>query len=496
MRAPAGVLARTLPLDVAPALLHPPTPMRRALASVPLLLLLPACSGTPTGLEIDITAGQDQSTWSGITSVAVDVASLDGTVHLSAALTDVNGGTFDFGNVDSTAQITVTVQGVGAGGKQVMAGSSLSGLQMSAIQGASLPVFVGTIGQWARPPGSYVDGTEPGGIARSHVNGVAAVDAGRYVLLVGGKPATEDTASAALGVDGYDVFALGGVASSVAYNPVPETILSLSSELVLVTESSLSLIDTSGNDDSNTIDTPPLPLKSFDQVAGGQGIASSDGRHFVVGGTRLASGTRGVLQLVDGDLTLTSFQAITARQGAAAVWIDGTGLAVAGGSASGAGVEVLSTTTGSVFEATGFASDATRGAAAMVNGAAGQFLLVGGVQPDGSPGLTRVVDLNDCTTACKPTILAAATLPRAIEGAVGFKRSDGTFLVIGNEVGTGETLSFVVDVTRPPPSVTPVPFRERRFGAAAIDAPNATIAVLGGEDASGKGVLSVEMLYP
>jgi hypothetical protein len=104
-------------------------------------------------------------------------------------------------------------------------------------------------------------------------------------------------------------------------------------------------------------------------------------------------------------------------------------------------------------------------------------------------------------------VVAAATLPDVVENVAGYRRPDGTFLVVGEALaGTGCmasfpngcTLSYTValGVAGGAGSATRVLFREPRRGATAIDVPNGTVAVLGGEKADGSAALSVELFYP
>ena len=481
--------------------------MRRLLALSPLLLA--ACSTSATDLTIDVTTGQETTAFTdapAVSAVSITVKSVDGSVDMQQSTTV--GGSVDFGNVPNNQAITIGVAGY-AGSTQVMSGSSLSGLELAAIGGGVLPVFVERDNTWARPSGQ---------LAAGHVGGTAAVVAGRFLFLTGGAAPSGASSTDPSGVDAYDVLSLGGDRTSPAFSLVPQTIVSLDPisgaadpsqadpRLLLLASTGASLLDYTSSEAS----TPSLPvgLSSFADAAGGRIIPATGGptgsRVFVVGATRLGAPSRAVLE-VDSDGTLAGYALLTPRQGAAATWVETVGLVVAGGSMEGSGVEVLAPTATS-FAPTAYGPDQVQGAAAITD-ANGGLVLVGGRAADGTSAPTRHLALNCVAPACVPTPIASATLPDVVENIVGYRRPDGTFLVVGDALaGTGCgasfpngcTLSYTValGVAGGAGSATLVPFREARKGATAIDVPNGTVAVLGGEHADGSAALSVELFYP
>src|SRR5580692_1077100 len=82
--------------------------------SLLLLAAAPLCAAcsSPTPLSLIITAGQeaDAFTACGVVTVTVQVKSLDGSIDISDA-TLHPGSTFDFGELDATQQVSVTVTG-------------------------------------------------------------------------------------------------------------------------------------------------------------------------------------------------------------------------------------------------------------------------------------------------------------------------------------------------------------------------------------------------
>jgi len=483
------------PLDVATPSRHPP-PVRRPLAL--LVLLLPTCSSSAASIFIDVTAGQETNAFAEAPAVArvdVSVTSLDGTVNVKASASP-DGGTFDFGNVDNGQQITVAVAGFADGGTTpVMAGQSLGGLLLGGISGG-INVFIQRTEQWARPPG---------GLAHTHVGGVATVVADRFLVLTSGAKATGDPTFDPSGVDSYDLFGLTGDATGQAFAPVPETAISLLSsstsadtQVLLIAGAGATMLDYSTG--SSTPVTTPVGLSSFADVAGGAVISASSGRTFVVGAARRSAASTAVLE-VDSDGTLGGFTLTTLRKGAATTWIDGVGLVVAGGNpsgdgdggATGPGVEVLRDGA-STFTSLPFPADAVTGAGAVTGGGS-LVLLLGGLNADMTPAATRRFDASVGASSTVDT-LDTPTLA-TFQSAVAYQLAPGRDLVVGDEPGAGGmTKSFIVDFNSAPPAVIEAPLREPRRGASPIPAPNGSLALLGGEHADGTPALSIELFIP
>jgi hypothetical protein len=468
-------LQRQLTLDGARAPGNDP-PVRRALALS--LLALAACHSSPAVLSLDITAGQETDAFTAdppVTRVDVSVTSLDGTVMLKTSAAP--GGTFDLGDVKDDQQISVEVTGYTADGTSVMRGRSLTGLLLGSIQGGALPVFVQRTNQWARPPA---------GLPASHVGAPAAVLGERYLLVTGGANAGKDTRTDPTRGDSYDLFALGG-ATSGALPRVPETLVSFGTTVLSIDAGGATYVDLTAG--TSTEATLPTGLDSFGDVAGGQVFGASDGRLFVVGATRTTSATRGVL-VIGTDGTLSAFPLVTARKGAAAAWIDGAGLVVAGGSEDGAGVEVLGDTATKFVERP-FPADPTEGAAAATDGKGG-VVLAGGVLM-GSAAKTRTI-APGCAMACAATEVAGATPSVGLVNGHAYTVAASRTLLVGDEAsGDGMTRVFLIDLGG---AATEMPLREARRGATPLPTPLGTLALLGGEKADGTAVTAVEMLFP
>jgi hypothetical protein len=457
---------------------------------------LPTCSKSSTSISLDLTTCQETTAFTdapAVTSCDVSVTSLDGTVKLDVSAAP--GGTFDFSStVPDTQQVTVTVNCTTSDGTQVMGGSSLGGLLLSSI-GSDVPVFLQRTEQWARPCGS---------LSCSHLGGVAFSVEGRYVNLVGGTKSS-DPACDPTAIDAYDLFGLTGD------NPVPalipgdvRTAVPLGAQTLFFSTSGAARYDWStGAQPGPEVFGANVSFTAADVLGGAvvpaclptsAGGCAGGARYFVVGATRRSGSTTAVLE-VDVDLmsnvTYGGYTLNTPRQGAAATWIQGAGLVVAGGSEAGQGVEVLDETTGK-FKTLGYPPDPVEGAGAVTNGS-NAVLLVGGLNgKDAAP--TRTIDLG-CAAPCSATVLPAAALPTTLQYVSVFQLSAGRELVIGDEVGPmGMTHSYVIDLGKG--TVTEPMLREPRRGATPVGAPNGTLALLGGQHADATPALSIELFLP
>ena len=441
--------------------------MRRA---VPALLLSLAACQSPTELSLDITAGHESDAFTAepaVTRVEVAVTSLDGSVAITVSAAP--GGTFDVGELSADQQILVEVTGLDAAGNTVMRGRSLSALPIGGISG-TIPVFIQRTGVWARPPE---------GIFQAHVGGVATTLGEQYVVITGGASATkvESEYDDPAMVNAYDFLSLSGSAAA-PYARVPGTLVSLSDAVLVIDAAGATWVDLVG---SNTYD-PPLPtgLASFGDVAGGTPV---------VGGTRAGEPTRGVLQVAS-DGTLTALELVQARAGAAAAWIEGVGLVVAGGSAEGPGVEVLATA-GTAFAARNFPPDPVIGAAAVTDGGAG-FHLVGGAL-GGLPAPTRYVNPS-CGNPCAAQEIAGAAIPAALAGSQAYLLEGTRLIVVGNDLdGDRLTRTYLVDVAGVAEELL---LKEPRRGAVPMPTPLGTLAILGGELVDGTAAYTVESYWP
>lgn len=450
--------------------------LRAALAA--LTAGLAACSSEPRAVPIDVMTGQESDTFSvdpKVTRVDVVLTTLEGTTVKASA---EPGGTFDLGELPEDQQITIEVTGVDVGGATVARGRTLSGILLASVEGA-IPVFVQRVNQWARPPN---------GLVHAHVGAPAGVLSEQLLLLTGGASAAgKDGPVEPDKSDFYDLFGYGGSLAST-FPRVPSTIVSLGSVFLLIDAAGATWINYA--EGSTPEATAPDGLDSFGLVAGGSAIRASEGRTFVVGATRSGEPTDAVLEVND-DGTLTAHKLAQPRRGAAAVWVEGVGLVVAGGSASGAGVELLSEGGTAFVPRDAFPADPTEGAGAVIDPPGG-VALIGGAA-GGVAAATRRLDPT-CVGECAVTVVEGATIPVAIGGVSAYALDGARAIVLGSEIGgEGLTRTFLVEIGG---SVTELPLREPRRGATPIPAPNGTLVLLGGEHPDGTPALSVESFFP
>ncbi|WP_437900736.1 hypothetical protein [Sorangium sp. So ce124] len=462
-------------------------PLGRVLPALGLSLL--GCASEPWTLTIDVVPGHEATAFQEdppVARIEVTATAAEGDVTVSAAAAP--GGELDFGEIPAQRAYTFEVRGLDAGGTTVVRGRSAAGIYLAALTGAVLPLFAQRTGRWARPPGE---------LAASRVGAPGAALAERYLVLTGGAAA----GGAAAGdvdparLDGYDLAVWGGSASSGALPRAARSLVVRGDLLLTLDDEGATWTDLAGGQSAEA--SLPEGLGSFAEVAGGRTIEASDGRSFVVGATRAgaAAGAPGEpsdkVLVVGADGALSVAKLRHARAGAAAVWVEELGLVVAGGSADGAGLEVLGDGA-TAFSPRPFPPDPSEGAGAAVTGP-GEIALVGGVQGGAAAPTRRLAP--GCAATCAPVEVEGAALTAALGGVAAFALPGGRILAVGSEAGEdGLMRSFLVDVAAA--QVEELPLREPRRGAAVVPAPNGTLAVLGGVHADGTPALTIETFFP
>ena len=430
------------------------------------------CSEGPPNVHLDITVGQEKDTFSRdpkVVSLKVQGLAPDGTVAVTT--TAAPGGTFDFGEVANDEQLTFEVTGADAAGATVVRGRSLGAIPLDSVTG-TLRIFAERVNEWARPPD---------GLDQTHVGGVACSGAERYIVLGGGKADAADQA------DVYDLFTLGGVPlGGIARSP--ETLIPRGTSVLFIDHKGATTIDLATGSATDVV--TPTGLASYALVAGGQPVDASDGRTFVVGGTRPNEPTKSVL-VADADGTLSSLELVEARAGATAAWIEGVGLVVAGGSDKGAGIEILGPSA-ATFAAGGFPPDPTVGAGAVLDGPKG-VVLIGGTLPGGAPARIRRLDPT-CVNACVAAPVSGSDPSVDLTAVHAYTLGGGRVFIVGETSATpAQTRSFLLQLGT---SAKELPLREPRSGAAVTPGANGTLALVGGTRLDGKPALSVELLFP
>ncbi|XXY49552.1 hypothetical protein WME91_00155 [Sorangium sp. So ce269] len=460
-------------------------PPGRALAALGLLLL--GCASEPPTITIEVVPGHEASAFQEdppVARIEVTATSIEGDVAVSA--TGAPGGTLDFGEIPAEKAYTFEVRGLDAGGATVVRGRSAAGIYLAALAGDALQLFAQRTGQWARPPGE---------LAASRVGAPGGTLAERYMILTGGAAAGAAGAVEPARLDAYDLAAWVGSASSGALPRAARSLVVRGDLLLALDEDGATWTDLVAGQSAEA----PLPagLGSFGEVAGGRTIEATDGRSFVVGATRggepagAQDQPSDAVLVIGADRTLSVARLRHARAGAAAVWVEGLGLVVAGGSAEGAGLEVLGDGA-TAFLPRPFPPDPSRGAGAAVLGP-GEIALVGGVQGGAATPTRRLAP--GCAAGCATAEVEGAALPAAIVDVAAFALAGGRIVAVGSEAGEGGlTRSFVVDVAVG--QAEELPLREPRRGATAVPAPNGTLALLGGVHPDGTPALAIETFFP
>ncbi|WP_437554023.1 hypothetical protein WME97_20090 [Sorangium sp. So ce367] len=462
----------------------------RVLPALGLSLL--GCAEGPRTLTVEVVPGHEATAFQEdppVARIEVTATAAEGDVTVSAAAAP--GGELDFGEIPAERAYTFDVRGLDAGGATVVRGRSAAGIYLAAVTGDVLPLFAQRAGRWARPPGE---------LAASRVGAPGAALAERYLILTGGA-AAEGAAAGDVDparLDAYDLAAWGGSASSGALPRAARSLVVRGDLLLTLDDEGASWTDVAAGQSAEA--SLPEGLGSFAEVAGGRTIEASDGRSFVVGATRAgaAAGAAGApsdkVLVVGADGALSVAKLRHARAGAAAVWVEGLGLVVAGGSADGEGLEMLGDGA-TEFSPRPFPPDASEGAGAAVTGP-GEITLVGGVQGGAAAPTRRIAPGCAASAAtCAAVEVEGAALTAAIGGVAAFALPGGRILAVGSEAGEdGLTRSFLVDVAAA--QVEELPLREPRRGAAVVPAPNGTLALLGGVHADGTPALTIETFFP
>jgi hypothetical protein len=436
---------------------------------------------------LDIITGQETDAFTknpAVTRVDVTAVSSGGEVSVKASAAP--GGSLDFGEVPDDLVFRFEVTGVDATGATVVRGRSLSGILLSAVSGDAVPVFAQRIGAWARPPG---------GLPAGHVGGPAVSLAERYLVSTGGSSATDADGAAVdpKATEFYDLFSYGGLVGPT-FPRLPRSSVARTQVMLLIDDAGATWVDFSSG--FYFEETLPEGLASFADVAGGKTVDAPDGRSFVIGATKTGTPTstptptKAVL-VVNTDGSLDAIELSAPRAGAAAVWLEGVGLVVAGGNATDPGVEVLAPGA-TAFASRAFPPDGASGAGAVVADPE-RIALIGGVL-EGAPAPTRTLDLR-CSSACAPIPLPAASLPVVLASTTVYALGSGEVIAIGDEA-SGDALTRSFRVTLNEPSATELPLREPRKGASTVPAPNGTLALLGGVHPDGTPALSIEMFFP
>ncbi len=436
--------------------------------------LAPACESTDTvhAGQLILTPGAETSPWDvspRATSARLYTVSADGTRE-DGAEANVPLETL---NVNSNTVSAYGFDGFDIDGHRVLGGRSLF-LDAEALADSSLPVFYSRARTFARPPGEFP--LPPGGAP------VHSTLQGRYwVTLV---PNDDGTMT----LMGYDLLAwnvdLDELEIGCPSPPCEPTALACSDWMMLVLGNSWGVWVDLETGRSGEVSLPE-GLDSFAELSGSKTVNSPADRAFIVGPSRTAEASNAVLVL-EPDGTLTVLRTRAARRAAAALWVDGTGLVVVGGTDAAAALEAIGEE-GDEFVELAFPSFPVY--SSQVSFDAPRLVSLGGFLGDGSPAAGATFDL-DCVEACE-----AVQLPLAlgIAGGVATKSEDATYTVIGED-GEGFTVGSVVDTQAS--SVKAIPSLRKRRNAGYAILPTGHLGAIGGDTSQDAAKRRVELVLP
>jgi hypothetical protein len=394
------------------------------------LLLIAACSSQASG-SLSLVTGEETDTFDRApmpTTLEVDDVDSAGMAHKLATAT-LPTRRVDLGSLDANAVGSIRVTGLDASGNAVVLGQSLL-MQFGAADGASLPVFVQRTGEFARL--AALPDARPAPLL--------VVVEGRYLFVSGGTDPKFATATTL-----YDFAELGPLGAAPSLPSAPESAAFIGTVGLLISGATAIAYDFSTGA-SNGVSAPSPPQNaSFAGVAGGATVTASDGSQYIVGATRTAGDATNQVLAIDPSGNLSWLTLSAPRLGAAATWVDGRGLVVAGGNVTGAGgtadagVEVIASGT-TLGAALAYSSDASAGAAAVALDTR-TVLIAGGLLPDQASAGVRTVDLA-CAAQCAPA--AWTDLPMPLTSVQAFTVDASTAIVVGSELTASTTHVFRV----------------------------------------------------
>lgn len=437
----------------------PVVPSRRSalLRALPWALALAACGSDPRG-TLALSTGEETEVFSrqpAPETLVVDAVDVETGERTSLVRAPLPAERIDLGERDALSVVRVHVDAIDAEGRVLITGRSMP-MQFGALGLAT--IFVQRTGEFARMPGPVGDGREAPAVA-----GVI----GRFVFVSGGEGAPGGAAQTQL----YDLGALSRLERPPALPVAPKTVASYGTRQLLIHDEGATWFELS----DSSVEVAQAPDGgAFAEVSGGAVIVTPDATTYVVGGARRAGGASARVLRVARDGALAFLSLTHARLGAAATWVEGRGLIVAGGSADTAGAELLAAGA-TRASALPFAPDATiGGAAAPLDGS--RVLLVGGVDEAGAAAIPRVLDLG-CASACAPIAWERAAPPIALVHAEAFDLGAAETFLMGDDA---DGLSHAFRVRED--TALPVPFKTPRRGARAVRVNPPAIAVVGGAD--------------
>lgn len=405
-----------------------------------------ACAGEPIGTFTLTTGGEaDALTRSPTpTTLVVEHLAIDGT-KAELARAELPATSFELGSKGRSDVGALVVRALDASGKELLHGETLF-FQYGALADTGVDVFLQRNGEFARLPRPFTDAVAADAVVR-------ATD--RYVALATG-------AETRL----YDLLQLTAIAAAPSFPRPARSLVAYGTTLLAIDEHGASAVDLATNAAREI--TPPSG-GAFADVAGGATVSLADGSSFVVGGTRGSGAPTSRVLHVATDGSLSFLELVTPRLGACAAWVPGSGLVVAGGSSSGAGVERIDATSRTT-SALPYPPDDVMGCGmSALDGA--RVLIAGGRRHAAESSPVAEIDLA-CATNCAP---AEGAIPVPLVRAEAARLAPRIALVVGDDA-SGATRAFRASTD----ALDELPLRVARRGARLITMPTGGAAIVGG----------------
>jgi hypothetical protein len=417
------------------------TPVRRASLTLSFLSLsLAACNNsTPTAtIQLDMGGETGVFTRDPVpATITVDLVDSSGgrTQLFSGAVSDG----ITLADVNQSTEGYLDIAAADAAGAVRVRGRSLP-VTFGALADANFNVFVQRTGELARLPGTMDTREAP----------LTSIVTGRYVLVAGGTAATTI----------YDVLTWSPLGTPPNLPRVPRTLAVSGPQVLVVDDAGASSYDLSSSSSSDV--TVPNG-GTLSEIIDGSTVYANDGTAYVIGGTRPSGDPTSRVLKISTDGTLSFVSLSSPRVGAAAVWVEGRGVVVIGGSATAPGIEVLgaggTTAAALAYEPI---KDVMLSAAEIDGGH-----VIAGAAP-------AIYDLS-CVAACKPLAWAKpkTTLVHADYFPLPGLTTD--ILTVGWDAAGDTHVSRITLKT-----ATEVPLKVARKRARGVAMPNGSIGIVGG----------------
>jgi len=425
------------------------------------LALLFACSSPSATIQVTYGGEPTDPDVSTATLAAVDQTGNSTTLGGPAAAS----GTLDLGDSSSTLVASLQLTGNDASGNAVVFGTTPF-VELGALDGATLPLFVQRKGELARMPGETTDDRSAPLLAVT----------GRGIYYAGG---SLSGASGPLDVGGYDLLGLEafGTTCEVNLNATSFALIQLTQENENGDLGYAALVDDAGYlavglpSCGGGADTPtkelPTGLLSWADVSRAPTVMGDDGAAYIVGPSKTDAPSSSIL-VVSPKAESVSVISTTSRQGAASAWAPGRGIFLYGGG----GGATLITAAGAATDSP-YPVEPAQGLAAVAFDATKTMLVAGGA------AAPVTIDLS-CGAGCAPTPFGQAPAV-ALQSPSLFALGHGAFLLVGDD-SSGSTHVFRLDGG--PESPPEIPLKIPRQGARAVQTPTGAIVIVGGGSAT------------